>query len=225
MTESSTGPLRDPAVHAVIDRIRSGGRPPGARAGRGGGQGRPGAGGPNERPPRDPFQFAERAFPVDPEQGDLMYLLCRAIGATRVAEFATSLGVSTLYLTAAVRDNGGGVVIGSEIVPAKAAAARASLAEASLDGYAEIRVGDVLETFADLGGPLDFLLVDGWPAGPGPSLARSVIEMVAPQLRPGAIVFNDNAEPDYLAYVRDPANGFLGMSLPLKGGTELSVRV
>jgi hypothetical protein len=38
-------------------------------------------------------------------------------------------------------------------------------------------------------------------------------------------VFNDNAEPDYLAYVRDPANGFLGMSLPLKGGTELSVRV
>ncbi len=49
--------------------------------------------------------------------------------------------------------------------------------------------------------------------------------MVSPQLRRGAIVFNDNAEPDYLAYVRDPANGFVGMSLPLKGGTELSARV
>ena len=218
MTESSNSPLHDPAVHAVIERVRAGGRP-------GGGQGRPGAGGHNEGPPRDPFQFAERAFPVAPEQGDLMYLLCRAIGATRVAEFATSLGVSTLYLTAAVRDNGGGLVIGSEIVPAKAEAARANLAEAHLDGYAEIRVGDVLETFADLGGPLDFALIDGWPAGPGPSLARSVIEMVAPQLRPGAIVFNDNAEPDYLAYVRDPAHGFLGMSLPLKGGSELSVRL
>ena len=217
MTESGTSPLRDPAVHAVIERVRAAGSP--------GGQGRPGAGGHNERPPRDPFQFAERAFPVAPEQGDLMYLLCRAIGATRVAEFATSLGVSTLYLTAAVRDNGGGLVIGSEIVPAKAEAARANLAEANLDGYAEIRVGDVLETFADLGGPLDFALIDGWPAGSGPSLARSVIEMVAPQLRPGAIVFNDNAEPDYLAYVRDPAHGFLGMSLPLKGGSELSVRV
>ena len=49
--------------------------------------------------------------------------------------------------------------------------------------------------------------------------------VVAPQLRRGAIVFNDNAEADYLAYVRDPSNGFLGMSRPLKGGTEFSVRV
>src|SRR5271168_1703453 len=125
MPQTSASPLHDPAVHAVIER---------ARTGRG-------------------------AFPVAPEQGDLMYLLCRAIGATRVAEFATSLGVSTLYLTAAVRDNGGGIVIGSEIVPAKAAAARANLAEAGLDAFADIRVGDVLETFADLGGPVDFLLV------------------------------------------------------------------
>jgi hypothetical protein len=36
---------------------------------------------------------------------------------------------------------------------------------------------------------------------------------------------NDNGEEDYLAYVRDPANGFLTLSLPLKGGTELSVRL
>ena len=41
---------------------------------------------------------------------------------------------------------------------------------------------------------------------------------------PGGRV-RDLAEPDYLAYVRDPGNGFLGMSLPLKGGSELSVRV
>ena len=230
MTEYASSPLRDPAVHAVIERVRGAGRTGGGRersgSGEGrGGQGRPNAGGHNDRPARDPFQFAERAFPVDPEQGDLIYLLCRAIGATRVAEFATSLGVSTLYLTAAVRDNGGGIVIGSEIVPAKVEAARASLAEAGLDAYADIRVGDVLETFADLGGPVDFLLVDGWPIGREPSLARSVIEMAAPQLRAGAIVVNDNAEPDYLAYVRDPASGFIGMSLPMKGSTEISVRV
>jgi hypothetical protein len=29
---------------------------------------------------------------------------------------------------------------------------------------------------------------------------------------------------DYIAYVRNPANGFLSMPLPLKGSTELSVR-
>jgi predicted O-methyltransferase YrrM len=221
----SMSAFTDDKIDAVLERLRG-------QSGRGGGGGRPGGGGGrpdagryNARTARDPFQFADHPFPIQPDQGDLIYLLCRATGATRVAEFATSLGVSTLYLTAAVRDNGGGIVIGSEIVPAKAAAARANLAEAGLDGYAEIRVGDVLETFADLGGPVDFLLVDGWPTGRAPSLARSVIEMAAPQLRHGAIVVNDNAEDDYLVYVRDPANGFLGMSLPLKGSTELSVRV
>jgi hypothetical protein len=221
MPESTASPLRDPAVHAVIERVRNAGS---GRPGGGGGPGGSGGSG-RGRPARDPFDFAERAFPIAPEQGDLMCLLCRATGATRVAEFATSLGVSTLYLTAAVRDNGGGIVIGSEIVPAKAAAAQANLAEAGLDAFAEIRVGDVLETFADLGGPVDFLLVDGWPIGREPSLARSVIELAAPQLRHGAIVVNDNAEDDYLAYVRDPANGFLGISLPLKGSTEVSARL
>jgi hypothetical protein len=230
-TGESPSPLADPRVHAVLDRLRApsgrgrGGPGGGSPGGGGGGPRGGGPGGGGGRPVRDPFQFPDSPFPIHPDQGDLMYLLCRATGAARVAEFATSLGVSTLYLTAAVRDNGGGIVIGSEIVPAKAAAARANLAAAGLDSYAEIRVGDVLETFTDLGGPIDFLLVDGWPTGREPTLARSVIEMVAPQLRPGAFVVNDNAEADYLDYVRDPVNGFLGMSLPLKGSTELSVRL
>ena len=77
----------------------------------------------------------------------------------------------------------------------------------------------------DLGGPVDFVLIDGWPGGKGPSLARQVMEIVAPQIRAGGLVMNDNGEPDYLAYVRDPANGFRSMSLPLKGATELSVKV
>jgi len=74
-----------------------------------------------------------------PEQGHLIYLLCRGLRAKRVAEFATSIGMSTLYFAAAVRDNGGGTVIGSELVPAKIEAARRNLAEAGLADYAEIR--------------------------------------------------------------------------------------
>jgi hypothetical protein len=68
-------------------------------------------------------------------------------------------------------------------------------------------------------------LIDGWPLARGPSLARQVIEIVAPQLRTGGYVLNDNGEPDYLEFIRDPANGFLSMTLPLKGGTELSVKI
>jgi hypothetical protein len=48
---------------------------------------------------------------------------------------------------------------------------------------------------------------------------------VAPQLRVGGYVMNDNAEPDFLDFIRDPSNGFLSMTLLLKGGTELCVKV
>jgi predicted O-methyltransferase YrrM len=122
-----------------------------------------------------------------------------------------------------VRDNGGGTVIGSEIVPEKAATAQRNLAEAELDKYVDLRVGDARETLRDLG---DFALIDGWPISDGePTLARQVMELIAPQLRTGAFVMNDNAEPDYLDYIRDPANGFRSVTLPLKGSTELSVKV
>ena len=72
---------------------------------------------------------------------------------------------------------------------------------------------------------MDFALIDGWPRDEEPSLAREVIEIVAPQLRVGGYVMNDNAEPDFLEFIRDPGNGFISITLPLKNGTELSVKV
>jgi len=147
------------------------------------------------------------------------------MGARRVVDFATSVGMSALYFAAALRDNGGGTVIGSEIVPKKVETARRNLAEAGLDDFVQIRAGDARETLRDLGGPVDFILVDGWP-GPGKvSLAREVIEIVAPQLRVGGYVLNDNAEPDFLQFIRDPRNGFISLSLPIKRGTELALKV
>jgi hypothetical protein len=52
-----------------------------------------------------------------------------------------------------------------------------------------------------------------------------VIGIVAPQLRVGGYVMNDNAEPDFLEFIRDPGNGFISVTLPLKKGTELSAKV
>jgi predicted O-methyltransferase YrrM len=207
------GPLLDPQVNAVISRLQATRR-------------HPSDGGPHRNPQnRDPRAYAQYGFSIIPDQGELIYLLCRAQRATRAAEFATSVGMSTLYFAAAVRDNGGGTVIGSELVPEKVETARRNLAEAGLAELADIRQGDARETLRDLGGPVDFVLIDGWPGGKGPSLALQVMEIMAPQIRTGGLVMNDNGEEDYLAYVRDPTNGFLSMSLPLKGGTELSVKV
>jgi predicted O-methyltransferase YrrM len=209
---AAPGPLTDPKVLAVIDRLQAERR-------------RPPGGGPRHSGGLDPHAYEEFGFSIHPEQGDLIYLLCRAIGARRVVEFATSIGMSTLYFAAAIRDNGGGKVIGSDIVPRKLAAARRNLAAAGLAAWVDLRPGDARETLRDLGGPVDVALIDGWPTGEEPSLARQMMEIIAPQLRIGGIVVNDNAEPDYLDYIRDPANGFRSMSLPLKGGTELSVKV
>jgi predicted O-methyltransferase YrrM len=143
-------------------------------------------------------------FSIRPEQGDLIYLLCRGMRATRVVEFATSVGMSTLYFAAAMRDDGGGCVIGSELVPAKVATEKRNLSEAGLAASAEIREGDARETLRDLGVSLDFALIDGWPRDEEPSLAREVIQIVTPQLRVGGYVMNDNAELDFLKCIRDP---------------------
>jgi predicted O-methyltransferase YrrM len=137
--------------------------------------------------------------------------------------------MSAIYFAVAMRDNGGGSVIGSELVPEKVATARRHLADAGLADYADIRgrhQGRRRATDAEQRGrPVDFALIDGWPNGQQPSLAREVIEILAPQIRTGGYVMNDNAEPDFLQFVRDPANGFLSVSLPLQRATELCVKV
>jgi predicted O-methyltransferase YrrM len=211
-----TGPLLDPKVNAVIARLEE----EAAEARR-----RPIQGPRNSANAQDPHAYADVGFSIHPDQGNLIYLLLRAQRATRYAEFATSVGMSTLYAAAALRDNGGGIVIGSELVPQKVFTAWRNLTEAGLAHLVDIRQGDARQTLRELGGPIDFMLVDGWPGPAEPTLARQVIEVVAPQVRIGGIVMNDNAEPDYLAWIRNPINGFRSMSLPIKGTTELSVKV
>ena len=207
-------PLKDARVRAVVERLIESPR-------------LPTGGSPSDNPEasRDPYDYAEYGFSIWPDQGDLLYLLCRGMRATRVVDFATSIGMSAIYFAAAMRDNGGGIVIGSELVPEKVTTAKSNLADAGLADYADIREGDARQTLSSVGGPVDFALIDGWPNGQEPSLAREVIEILAPQIRTGGYVMNDNGEPDFLQYIRDPANGFISVTLSLKRGTELCVKV
>src|SRR6185295_8313205 len=100
-------------------------------------------------------------IPVDPDQGRLLYLTARAIGARTIVEFGTSFGISTIYLAAAARANNG-VVIGTELEPTKVKAARANVAEAGLAQFVDIREGDAMKTLAALDATVDFVLLDGW---------------------------------------------------------------
>lgn len=170
--------------------------------------------------------LADKYIPLEPAQGMLCYLLARSLRARHIVEFGTSFGISTIYLALAARDNGGGRVIGTELVPAKAARAREHLREAGLADFVEIREGNALDTLRSLDAPVDFFLNDGFPR-----FALDVLKLVAPRLREGAMVLTDNVGlfrgdyAGYLSWVRDPANGFSSGVLALKEDAELSVRV
>ncbi len=160
-------------------------------------------------------------LPVSRQTGELLYMLARSTNARTIVEFGTSFGISTLYLAAALRDNGGGRLISSEFEVSKVARARRNLAEGGLADLVEIREGDALQTLStDLPDSIDLLLLDG-----AKSLYPEVLALVEGRLRPGALVIADDADycPQYLDHVRLPAGGY--MSTPFADDIELSMRV
>jgi predicted O-methyltransferase YrrM len=168
--------------------------------------------------------WRDKLVALEPEKARFCYGLCRALNARGVIEAGTSFGVSTLYLAAAVRDNGGGTVIATEYEIAKASAARANFADAGLSEVVDLRQGDLRETLKKIDGPVDFMLTDIWTP-----LARPALSLVAPHLRQGAIVIADNtntyrrAYADYFDFLA--ANGFSTVTLPFDGGLEMSVKI
>jgi len=171
--------------------------------------------------------FSDKMVALQREKAEFCYLPCRSLQAKRVVEAGTSFGVSTLYLAAAVRDNGigNGVVIGTEYEPMKAEAARANFQEAELDGFIELREGDLRETLRTVAGPVDFLLLDVW------EVALHAIELVSPQLRCGSVVVCDNTTAfadhyrGYFQFIHDRRDQFRTMTVPFEGGLELTVRI
>jgi len=58
-------------------------------------------------------------IPIDPDEGMILCAYCRSSQARHIIEFGSSFGISSIYLTAAVIDNGGGRFVGSELDPKK----------------------------------------------------------------------------------------------------------
>ena len=160
-------------------------------------------------------------MPVSPDGGRLLYALVRASRPETVVEFGTSFGISTIYLAAAVTDNGTGRVVTTELSGRKATAARDNLEQAGLAGVVTILEGDALETLATVTGPVGLVLLDGWK-----DLYLPVLRLLQPRLTPGALVVADDSSFEsvagYLAYVRDPGHGFVSVEFPVEDGMEVS---
>lgn len=165
--------------------------------------------------------YAGHYLPISDAAGRLLYGLVRAVRPAKVVEFGMSYGISTLYLAAAVTDNGVGEVVTTELNAAKVVAASASLQAAGVADVVTVLAGDALDTLAAVGGPVGLALLDGWK-----ELCLPVLRLLEPKLADGALVAADDSTfpsmADYLTYVRDPANGYVTVEFPVEDGLELS---
>jgi predicted O-methyltransferase YrrM len=166
--------------------------------------------------------MSEFYIPVTPEAGRLLYALVRATRPTTVVEFGMSFGISAVHLASAVRDNGSGRVVTTELSATKIAAAKRTFAETGLDEQITILEGDALSTLADVDGPVEFVLLDGWK-----DLYLPVIKLLEPRLSTGALVVADNASAadmqPYLDRVRNPDNGYVSFNFLVRENDSMEI--
>jgi len=160
-------------------------------------------------------------MPISRQGGELLYILVRAGRPNTIVEFGTSYGISTIYLAAALADNGKGRVVSTELSAAKVVGARANLAEAGLRDHVTVLLGDAMTTLNEVPGPIDLVLLDGWK-----DLCLSILRSLESRLAIGALIVADDINlpslGGYLEYVRHPANGYASIAFPVEDGMEIS---
>jgi len=130
---------------------------------------------------------------VAPNQGKLLTLLAKMMGATRVLEIGTLGGYSTIWLARSLPSNG--TLISLELEPHHADVARANIERAGLGTLVEILVGPAtasLQQLIDDGTePFDFIFIDADKEGYPKYLALSLLLS-----RTGTVIVADNVVRD-----------------------------
>jgi len=164
---------------------------------------------------------SQRTRNVERETGHWLALLVRATNAREVLEVGSSNGVSTIWLAAATRENGGRVT-GTEILPERAADANNNLAAAGLDAVARVVVGDARDTVATLSRRFDFVFIDAEKDD-----YVDHLEAVIDHLRPGGLILADNVISHdvsaYQAAVRARSD-LETVTIPIDRGVEFTLK-
>jgi predicted O-methyltransferase YrrM len=99
---------------------------------------------------------------VAPNQGKLLQILARAVGARRILEIGTLGGYSTIWLARALPADGRLVTLEADRKHAEVA--RANIARAGVASIVDLRLGRALDTLPVLatekGDPFDFIFID-----------------------------------------------------------------
>jgi len=129
------------------------------------------------------------AINVSPNQGRLLYLLAKIVGATRILEIGTLGGYSTTWLARALPD--GGRLVTLELEPKHAAVARRNLERAGVASLVDIQIGpaaDSLRACIRSGvDPFDLVFIDADKSG-----YPEYLELALELTHPGTVILADN---------------------------------
>jgi predicted O-methyltransferase YrrM len=139
---------------------------------------------------------------VAPNQGKLLYMLARMIGARSVLEVGTLGAYSTIWLARALP--AGGRVITLEADAKHADVAKRNLARAGLSSMVDLRLGVALETLPKIAaeklGPFDVIFIDADKVN-----TTSYFDWALKLAHVGSLIIVDNVVRD--GAVADPKTG------------------
>ncbi len=124
---------------------------------------------------------------ISPEQGALMTLLTRIVGARRAVEVGTFTGYSALSIARGLAE--GGTLLCCDISEEWTALAREGWAKAGVDGSIELRIAPAIETLRALptDEPIDLAFIDADKVG-----YASYYEELLGRLSPTGVILVDN---------------------------------
>jgi predicted O-methyltransferase YrrM len=165
---------------------------------------------------------AERARQVARTTGELLFALVAPMNDCGVLEIGGSRGYSTIWLAAGVRMISGSV-LSLEHDPRKAEAWRRNVADAGLEGWADLLEGDAFETLPQVDDVFDVVFIDAEKDD-----YERLFALAREKVEPGALVVADNV----LSHVEtlgaysaarqaDPT--LVSTTVPLDRGLELTV--
>lgn len=129
------------------------------------------------------------AINVAPNQGKLLFVLAKAMGARKILEIGTLGGYSTIWLARALPQDGRLITL--EFNRKHAEIAAANIARAGVEKAVQIREGRALDTLKQLvserAGPFDLIFIDADKSGYADYFAWSL-----KLAHPGSLIIADN---------------------------------
>jgi caffeoyl-CoA O-methyltransferase len=162
----------------------------------------------------------QRSLAVGPESGRLLFALVAPNPGCEVLELGGSRGYSTIWLAAAARILGGRVV-SLEQDERKVEQWRRNIADAGLDEWADLVVGDAKETLPVLEDGFDLVFLDAWKDD-----YEVLFELARTKLDPGGVVVADNVTTSSTvaayAAARQADPTLVSVTVPIGHGLELT---